>query len=42
MICTAGFCGACLLIVAILTTAYATASSAVSNASIALIFLWYV
>ncbi|KAI9638810.1 general substrate transporter [Dioszegia hungarica] len=41
MICTAGFCGACLLIVAILTTAYATPTSAVSNASIALIFLWY-
>lgn len=38
---TAGFCGACMLIVAILTTAFTTPNEATSKASIALIFLWY-
>lgn len=41
MITSAGFCGACMLIVAILTTAFAVPSAATQKASIALIFLWY-
>ena len=38
---TSAFCGACLIIVAILTTAFPTPTDAVSKASVAMIFLWY-
>ncbi|WRT68121.1 uncharacterized protein IL334_005096 [Kwoniella shivajii] len=38
---TSAFCAATLIIVSILTTAFADPSSSVQKASIALIFLWY-
>lgn len=38
---TSAWCGACLIIVAILTTAFPTPSDAVSKGSVAMIFLWY-
>lgn len=41
MITSAGFCAACLLIVAVLTTAISTPAESTQKASIALIFLWY-
>lgn len=41
LIATSTLCGACLIIVAILTTAFPDPSEAVQKASIALIFLWY-
>ena len=37
---TAAFCGACLIIVAIITTVVTSPTDATSKASIALIFLW--
>jgi SP family sugar:H+ symporter-like MFS transporter len=41
LIITSAVCGACLIIVAILTTAYPLPPAGVQKASIALIFLWY-
>lgn len=38
---SSAFCGACLIIVAIFTTAFPTPTDVVSKASVALIFLWY-
>lgn len=38
---TSAFCGACLIIVAILATAFPTPTDAVSRASVGMIFLWY-